>query len=103
MTRRVVLWLVVAFGVAVGLAPASRAPAQQCAQACALALRQSGDILPLGEIVVISGVIGMGEVLDTQLYQRNDTWLYGFRMLNQADNQVFRVIVDAKTGAIISN
>lgn len=84
------------------MAHLSAASADECDQNCALELRLAGEILPLGELIVMSGVIGMGEVLEANLIFRDNTWLYAFRLLNTAENRVFPVMINARTGAIVA-
>lgn len=94
-----------AFVQALFLIPAtaglSASAAQECDQNCALQLVRAGDVLPLGKLLIESGVSTRGEILQANLFERSGKWFYGFRLLNKADNNVFAVFIDAATGSVV--
>lgn len=85
--------------------PATPTLAQSCDPSnrdCVLQLVDLGTILPLGELVVVSGVMERGEILDAQVFERNGNWFYAFRVLDTANNNVLPIIIDATTGGVVS-
>lgn len=102
MIRRPTICLLLAALLLGPLSATSIAAAQECDRDCALGLVRSGQILPLGQLIVSAGLAQRGEILDAQLFERNGRWLYALRLLNRADNNVFGVVVDASTGAVVS-
>ena len=100
MIRRIFICAGFALGLAwlTSLGP-SPAAAQSCDQECTRQLVQRGEVMALSQLIVNSGVAQQGEILDAQLAQCNGIWVYIFRLLNKAENNVFGAFYDARTGA----
>ena len=60
--------------------------------------RRSGDILPMWDVVRRLGPELSGQVVATDIVQRDGRWLYQFQVL-RPDGRLVRVLADAHTGA----
>lgn len=81
-----------------GFAPGP--PAPQNEQDRARAAVQSGKVKPLGVILQSVRRRYKGQVLDAQLFETGNGWIYRVRMLTQ-DGRVLDIGVDARSGQIL--
>lgn len=63
-------------------------------------MRESGEILPLEKIFAAAKAIKPGEILETELEQRQGMTIYEVEILDAA-GQVWELKLDAKTGKLI--
>jgi uncharacterized membrane protein YkoI len=97
---RVRPWII-AFVLAALLCPLASVPTladsdQDRARQCA----QSGQCVPLNQVLKSVRRQYKGQVLDTQLYDAGGRWIYRVRVLGK-DGQVRDVGVDGRSGQII--
>jgi uncharacterized membrane protein YkoI len=63
-------------------------------------LRESGEIMPLEKIIERARAEKPGEVLETELEQKNGGYMYEVEIVDAA-GQVWEIKLDAKTGKLI--
>ena len=63
-------------------------------------LRESGEIMPLEKIIERARAEKLGEVLETELDQKNGGYIYEVELVDDA-GQVWEIKLDAKTGKLI--
>jgi uncharacterized membrane protein YkoI len=62
---------------------------------------QSGAVLPLPDLLVRLQRSHPGQVLELELEQEDGRWIYEIRLL-QADGQLLKLEVDARTGQVLA-
>ncbi len=63
-------------------------------------LRQSGEILPLSELVQRAQEIHPGQLLETELKQRRGRYIYEIEIRGE-DNNYYELYFDAATGELL--
>ncbi|CAH2600335.1 PepSY domain-containing protein [Rhodovastum atsumiense] len=84
------------------LAAASPARAQDDSDSArARAALRRGEIRPLADLLDMVEARYDGRVIETELEQRHERWIYEFKLLPQS-GRMCKVIVDAATGEVIA-
>lgn len=83
-----------------GMAPATAEDAAEDDHVTARRLRESGQILPLEQILERARARQPGQVLETELERKRDVYIYEVDILD-ADGWVWELKFDARTGELI--
>lgn len=81
------------------LAPGARAEHHSDSERARAAL-ESGEVRPLSELLARVESRYAGRVIETELEQEHDRWIYEFKLLPE-EGHVFTVKLDASSGEVV--